>query len=375
MPAPKIVTWHLEGSAESGERVVVRPMPFLIGRLAECHLRLSAAAVSSHHAEIFVRDGDLWLRDLDSTNGTFVNGEQVLGERRLEEADWLHFADQRFHLTAERQESTHRRTIRLTSSGPSLAPKAVRETVGFLELLRTQAVTTVYQAVHQLSDSRIIGYEALGRGAHPGAPTKPDELFRIGQGLGMSADLSRALRRRVLAECSGLPILGNGGAQTIFLNTHPSEITDADELLTSLEAFIAQWPEIPLVIELHEDSATDLEAFKGFRDQLQAIGVGQAFDDFGKGEERLEQLCEVKPDYVKFDRLFARDLHTASASRRRLVESLVATMSSIGVTTVVEGVESNEEASACRDVGFDLAQGYYFGYPTPLALLGAATES
>jgi pSer/pThr/pTyr-binding forkhead associated (FHA) protein len=62
-----------------------------IGRLVGNDVSLDEASVSSRHAEIFTLDGAAFLRDLESTNGTFLNGEQVTGEHPLNEGDEIYF--------------------------------------------------------------------------------------------------------------------------------------------------------------------------------------------------------------------------------------------------------------------------------------------
>lgn len=62
-----------------------------IGRLGDNDVQLDEASVSSRHAEIVAQDGAVLLRDLDSTNGTFLNGEQVTGEHPLNEGDEIYF--------------------------------------------------------------------------------------------------------------------------------------------------------------------------------------------------------------------------------------------------------------------------------------------
>ena len=64
---------------------------FTIGRLVGNDVALDDASVSSRHAEIVVQDGVVILRDLDSTNGTFLNGEQMTGEHPLNEGDEIYF--------------------------------------------------------------------------------------------------------------------------------------------------------------------------------------------------------------------------------------------------------------------------------------------
>lgn len=69
--------------------VLVTVPDFLIGRSSECHLRLGCPRVSRMHCELIVRDGHVAVRDLGSRNGTFVNDDRVLTERRLLSGDDL----------------------------------------------------------------------------------------------------------------------------------------------------------------------------------------------------------------------------------------------------------------------------------------------
>ena len=62
-----------------------------VGRLAGNDVALDEGSVSSRHAELVLQDGGVVLRDLESTNGTFLNGEQVTGEHPLNEGDEIYF--------------------------------------------------------------------------------------------------------------------------------------------------------------------------------------------------------------------------------------------------------------------------------------------
>jgi predicted component of type VI protein secretion system len=66
-----------------------------IGRLGDNDVKVEDASVSSHHGEIELGEGVAVLRDLDSTNGTFLNGEQVTGEHPLAEGDEIYFGSVR----------------------------------------------------------------------------------------------------------------------------------------------------------------------------------------------------------------------------------------------------------------------------------------
>jgi len=66
-----------------------------VGRLGDNDVHLDDGSVSGHHAELAVRDGSAALVDKDSTNGTFLNGEQVTGEVPLNEGDEIYFGSVR----------------------------------------------------------------------------------------------------------------------------------------------------------------------------------------------------------------------------------------------------------------------------------------
>ena len=62
-----------------------------VGRLGDNDVQLDEGSVSSRHAEIEVGESGAVLRDLESTNGTFLNGDQVTGEVALQEGDEIYF--------------------------------------------------------------------------------------------------------------------------------------------------------------------------------------------------------------------------------------------------------------------------------------------
>lgn len=73
----------------AGQVIRVRGPHFIIGRHEECQLRVSNSTVSVHHCAILFRDDHIRVRDFCSTNGTFVNDEQVHDDRELHDGDHL----------------------------------------------------------------------------------------------------------------------------------------------------------------------------------------------------------------------------------------------------------------------------------------------
>ena len=86
------------GGKQPGREIPVRGPKYFIGRAEDCQLRPGSQEVSRHHAVILVEDGFVAVRDFGSRNGTFVNGEQVRGERELKTGDRLRIGPLEFEV-------------------------------------------------------------------------------------------------------------------------------------------------------------------------------------------------------------------------------------------------------------------------------------
>ena len=84
--AKRNVRWTLQGRPDLTGPVEVTNVDeatVRVGRTGDVTLRINRPTISSLHAEVFVRNGEFWLRDLNSTNGSYVNGTPVMGELTL----------------------------------------------------------------------------------------------------------------------------------------------------------------------------------------------------------------------------------------------------------------------------------------------------
>jgi EAL domain-containing protein (putative c-di-GMP-specific phosphodiesterase class I) len=166
---------------------------------------------------------------------------------------------------------------------------------------------------------------------------------------------------------AGLNVSSPDSQPHLFLNTHPTELADLKRLILSLREIRRGRPQQPITLEVHEAAAVDLATMKMLRLVLTDLEMKLAYDDFGAGQARLNELVEARPDFLKFDRKLISGLDTANSNRQQLVQSLVSMSRQLGITTLAEGVETAEEAQACRLIGFELMQGYFFGKPAELA--------
>ncbi len=108
---------------QEGKVVPIPSAEFHIGRDPQCHLRPTNPVISKRHCILLVRGEQFFVRDLQSTNGTYVNEDRVQGERELIEGDLLKIGP--LHFTVKLQHSAS--VDRQTPLPPSKAPKAADE--------------------------------------------------------------------------------------------------------------------------------------------------------------------------------------------------------------------------------------------------------
>jgi EAL domain-containing protein (putative c-di-GMP-specific phosphodiesterase class I) len=85
-------------------------------------------------------------------------------------------------------------------------------------------------------------------------------------------------------------------------------------------------------------------------------------DDFGSGYSSLNLLKDYEFDVLKIDMVFLRDMDTNTRARK-IVRSVVDMAKSLGLKTLVEGVETTSQRDFMREIGCDFMQGYLFGRP------------
>lgn len=83
------VRLRVQGGSSSSEAITLQKFPTTVGRHRECKLRITSRQVSRRHCVLEERDGRLAVRDLESSNGTFVNGQRIQGETILQPGDCL----------------------------------------------------------------------------------------------------------------------------------------------------------------------------------------------------------------------------------------------------------------------------------------------
>ena len=334
--------------------IAIHSSPFTIGRRHDQQLFLEAASVSAKHAQIVEEEHRLLVTDLVSTNGTYVNGSRIREATELKENDLVQFAQLAFRVNRRTAEfDAHTQSEHLHDQALSL--------VQFDKLMNDRAVTPFYQPIVDMRTLRVVGQEVLARSRIYGLEM-PLAMFQAAAQLDLAVELSRMLRWEGIRYFASLP-----DPPLLFVNTHPREIS-APGLIESLKEIRKVSPRQPLVLEIHEAAATSALSMRELSSALRDLEIRLAYDDFGAGENRLIELSEAPPDFLKFDMILVRDLD-ASEQRQLLLASLLKVTQDLNVTSIAEGVETPAEADACQRVGFDLAQGFHYGRPAPAAHL------
>jgi EAL domain-containing protein (putative c-di-GMP-specific phosphodiesterase class I) len=333
--------------------ITINASPFVVGRGAESALRLDTRSVSKCHAEFVLADDGLWLRDLNSTNGTYANGQRISHLTRLHPGDLVQFATLVFRVGKD-----DAGTLGHTSAAMDVCDHAFAM-MQFDRLINDGGVIPFYQPIVQLSDQIPVGFEVLGRSSLFGLTT-PSEMFSAAQRLDQVAHLSDVFRTL------GVDIAVQNNLRTnLFLNTHPDELANKN-LVQSLQRLRRAHPDQPLTLEIHEKAITSCQSICALRDLLRDLDIRLAFDDFGEGQARLVELSEVRPDYLKFDMGLTRLIHAAPPERQKVVSMLVTMVNELGIIPLAEGVEATEDHAVLAEMGFQLGQGFLYGRPVPI---------
>lgn len=356
-PLNTAAQWQLSGQVSEGEpnrNIRIHKFPFSIGRDDSAAMSVHVSCMSKFHAEI-VPDvsGGILLRDLGSTNGTFVNGKKLTRETMLMEGDIVQFATIPFRvgIVASKAESN---TVAHNVGDKALA------LVQFERLIDDGELFPHYQSIVKLSDQQPIGYEVLGRSRVFGLQN-PSEMFAAASQLDCEALLSEKLRSAGVERGKVL-----GSESNLFVNTHPKEL-DRSEFYVSLKELRMLAPEQAITLEIHEAAVTNLTMMRELCAVLKDLDIKLAFDDFGVGQARLVELGEIRPDYLKFDMKLTKNIDQANPKRQELVALFANLVNNLGIETLAEGVETIECHNTLCQMGFKLGQGFLYGRAVPLS--------
>lgn len=233
-----------------------------------------------------------------------------------------------------------------------------------VDMLRDERLTSHFQPIVEVADtSRVIGHEVLVRGvAADGSIVSPGRLFDVARDCGMLFQMDLAARRAAIRTAIARSVTGQ-----LFINFSPTAIYDpAHCLLSTISAIdeegIAHDRVIFEVIEA--DKTLDVFHLRGILNYYRSAGFRVALDDIGSGYSSLNLLHQLRPDYIKLDIELIRDVDR-DPYKALVAQKILEIAQRLGIETIAEGVEREEEFAWVKSSGATYAQGYLFGRPSP----------
>ena len=226
-----------------------------------------------------------------------------------------------------------------------------------------------YQPIVNLDTERLVGFEALVRWQHPErGVVPPGEFIPAAEDTMVIVDLGRWVLREACAAAAQWPA-SEGQPLTVAVNVSARQF-ETDAIVADVLEALARSGLAPgrLVVELTESTLVSNPDAVSFRlAQLKKLGVKVAIDDFGTGYSSLSYLRRFPVDVLKVDRSFIETIHDATRVPA-IVRGLLDLARTLGLETVAEGIERDEQRIALVHEGCTKGQGFLFARPLDAAM-------
>jgi diguanylate cyclase (GGDEF)-like protein/PAS domain S-box-containing protein len=221
-----------------------------------------------------------------------------------------------------------------------------------------------FQPACDLASGEILGFEALVRWRHPvHGVLGPDRFIPQAEESGLIDEIGAWVLDTALAHAAGWRADNPDWRGWVAVNISSRQLRDELPRLVDETLHRHGWDPDALVLELTESAViADPEQAASVLNELRAPGVRIAIDDFGTGHSALSYLDRFPVDVLKIDRSFVAGLE-AGGDRTAIPAAIVNLADALGLTTVAEGVEDQEQVELLRAIGCQCAQGYHLGRP------------
>lgn len=357
---------HYPDGAHAPQKHPIESFPFTVGRIESVDFQIESARVSREHARFDKRGNEFWLQDLESTNGTFLNGEKV-AEASLNDGDVVTIADVELTFFSGQLETTNRAVTQVmegessststTGQTPPSQSSLLHSVRGAYETLAHRSLVVYFEPVYCLTNSETFGYHAL-------SPTDAGEARPASWLAYTECRLADRLYdlHRMLAVEQALDL----SYTHLFLSVRTSEAGSSNVIRS-----VARMGEVlegrhQLVLELPHGAACDIPYFRTFREVLQELQVELCYSGFHGNRKQLLSYQEIPPSYVKLASSLARELSRTSGGQLRIQE-LVKAASDLGTQVIADGVQTQADVEILTQLGCHFAQGAPVGPPQTIS--------
>ncbi|MGA8262597.1 MAG: EAL domain-containing protein, partial [Arenicellales bacterium] len=232
--------------------------------------------------------------------------------------------------------------------------------------LRDAQLKAFFQPIFDAGTGRITAVETLARWMHPQRGlVPPAEFIHLAEETGLINPLGLEILRQA---CRHIRRLDDAGLPRVdvAVNMSARQIRSPD-LAASVHDVLCETgiPPERLILEITESTlVADFDRATEFMEELVALGVRFALDDFGVGYSSLSYLSRLPVHALKIDRSFIRDLQQ-DPRNEATVKAIVALARALDLHVVAEGIETREQMDNVMRLGCDTLQGFWLGRPMP----------
>lgn len=232
--------------------------------------------------------------------------------------------------------------------------------------ISNEQLVLYYQPQFSLQTNTVIAAETLIRWEHPTHGfLSPAEFIPLAEETGLIKDLTFWVIRKTFEQISEWRKQGVDVKLSINLSAKDMEVPG------NLSEFLAYQLEqtgiSPALIELELTESmlmSDPEQSKQELLALKRMGFVLAIDDFGTGYSSLNYLKNLPVDILKIDRSFIQEIEL-NADDKPIVKGIIALATSLGLTTIAEGIENEQQLKILKELGCNIIQGYFISRPLP----------
>ncbi|AGL18517.1 bifunctional diguanylate cyclase/phosphodiesterase [Actinoplanes sp. N902-109] len=229
----------------------------------------------------------------------------------------------------------------------------------------------IYQPIVELGSGRTIAVEALVRWHHPERGlVPPDRFIPAAERTGLIVELGAWILRTACAQAMAwIAQLGDAAPHRVSVNVSARQLAEPG-FADVVSAVLAETglPPGRLTVEVTETAVFGRGQAVQTVEELHRRGVAIALDDFGTGHSSLTLLQTVPVDVLKVDKSFV-DTITMAGRHAVIATALIQVADGLGLAAVAEGVETAEQATELRRLGYRYAQGFHFGRPAEASVL------